>query len=216
MKTLVLCLLCTSLVVIAWGSVLAQSEEKTFTSPKFGLSIKYPADWTFIQEEQDFTPEGSASLGDFCPTSAVGSNPKVLDCHMNLELNVPVYLSIRAFKLKDGTTLKDFYDQQVAEMKVSNDIVGRKNLETNDIKISGLPAIQTIGTIGGGDLDKLLEGIAEPNPKSKYMAVYVLNVNGGTGYKIWASIDDEQDYDKYIPTIQKMIDSFQLQGAILD
>jgi hypothetical protein len=46
------------------------------------------------------------------------------------------------------------------------------------------------------------------------MAVYV--VNGGTGYRIWASTDDEQDYERYIPIIQKMIDSFQIQGAILD
>lgn len=44
-----------------------------------------------------------------------------------------------------------------------------------------------------------------------YCDVYV--VNGSTGYRIWASTDDENDYDRYVPTIQKMVDSFQIQGT---
>ncbi len=38
-------------------------------------------------------------------------------------------------------------------------------------------------------------------------------VNDGNVYRIWVSVNDEQEYYKYIPTIQKMIDSFQIQGA---
>jgi hypothetical protein len=47
--------------------------------------------------------------------------------------------------------------------------------------------------------------------KGKWMTVYF--VNGSTGYRVWASTDDEQDYDTYLPTIQKMIDSIQIQGT---
>ena len=71
--------------------------------------------------------------------------------------------------------------------------------------------MQTIGVVGGGSIDKLLESIGRERTKSKVMAVYV--VNGGTGYKIWASIKDEQDFDMYLPTIQKLVDSIQIQGV---
>jgi hypothetical protein len=92
-----------------------------------------------------------------------------------------VYLSITVFKLKDGTTLKEFYDQQVAKMELSKNAVGRKTIETNDVKVSGLPAIQTIGTTGGGSLDKLFKQLGRDNPKSKFMDVDI--VNGSTGYR---------------------------------
>ena len=35
--------------------------------------------------------------------------------------------------------------------------------------------------------------------------------NGDTGYRIWADVHDEQDYDTYLPTIQKMIDSVKIE-----
>ncbi len=43
------------------------------------------------------------------------------------------------------------------------------------------------------------------------MIVYV--VNGSTGYTISSGTKDEKDFDTYLPTIQKMIDSFQIQGV---
>ena len=61
------------------------------------------------------------------------------------------------FQLKEDTTLNEFHNQQVAVLEQSKDLVGRKNLETNDVKVSGLPSIQTIGTTGGGSIDKLLK-----------------------------------------------------------
>ncbi len=38
-------------------------------------------------------------------------------------------------------------------------------------------------------------------------------MNGSTGYRLYGSTDDEADFDTYLPTIQKMIGSFQIQGA---
>jgi hypothetical protein len=79
MKGVVLCLVFAVLVTITGNSVLAQSEEKTFTSEKFGLNMNYPSDWTFISTEpeyQEFTPgiydysvmipPGQASVGKIC------------------------------------------------------------------------------------------------------------------------------------------------------
>ena len=216
------------ILTISITNVLAQIDEKTFTSTKFGVNMTYPSDWTFVPEEEEFspgtfdysvvTPPGSASLGDFCPTSYVGNNPKVLDCHMNQELHVPVYLSISAFKLKAGTTLKEFYDQISASFTkgpLANLVGTDKNIETKNVKVSGLNGVQTITTHSGsgGSLGKLLKQIGKESPTSKDVKVFV--VNGGTGlmYRLSGSINDENDFDTYFPTIQKMISSIQIQGA---
>ena len=49
-------------------------------------------------------------------------------------------------------------------------------------------------------------------PTRKYIDVYTLNLS--IGYQIIGGTDDEDDFEKYFPTIQKMINSFQIQGAI--
>lgn len=204
-------------ILIVWNeSALAQSEENTYTAPKFGLSMKYPSDWTFVPEEQDFTsgiydysvmiPPGSAHLGGFCPTSYVGSNPKVLAC----QEDSPVEVGITVRKLEPGTTLKKFYDRETAKMQDIG-LIETTVLETNKINISGLSAIQTIDLKGGGSLGNLLEAIGTENPKSKHMTAYI--VNNSTGYQITGGTNDEKDFDKYVPIIEKMINSFKIQGA---
>ena len=44
---------------LSWSNtVLAQSEEKTFTAPEFGFSMKYPSDWGYVSnpsEDKNFT-----------------------------------------------------------------------------------------------------------------------------------------------------------------
>ena len=161
MKSLISIILFTLILTIASNSVLAQTDEKTFTNTKFGLSLKYPSDWTFVPEEQEFTPgiydytvmipPGSASLGEFCPNSNVGSNPIVADCGTES----PAGLSISVYKLKDGTTLEEFYEKELTKFntEVKSLVGGREFIETNKVNISGLSAIQTISvTTGGGSL----------------------------------------------------------------
>jgi hypothetical protein len=188
----------------------AQSEQN-FTAPKFGISMQYPSDWTFIPEEEDYTAEGSAVIGDFCPTSAVGDNPKVLDCHMNTELNVPAYLGVTIFKLKNGTTVDEFYDQKQEQFGAADKLTGRKNIDTNKIEISGLPAIQRIDKIGGGSMDKVLESMGQGRATAKVIDAYV--VSGDLGYRFFAHTNDQDDFETYSPIFQKMIDSIQIQGT---
>jgi len=132
--------------------------------------MKYPSDWTFMPEEEDFTsgvydysvmaPPGSAHLGGFCPTSYIGSNPKVLAC----QSESPVELGITVRKLEPGTTLKDFYDKETSKMQQMG-LIDTKVLETNKINLSGLSAIQTIDLKGGGSLGNLLEAIGSVRGK---------------------------------------------------
>lgn len=209
-------------ILCVTGQTLAQTDEKTFTNTKFGLSMKYPSDWTFVpSSEEGFTPgiydysvtvpPGSASLGKFCPSSNVGPGPTGRDW---CEPESPVELSISAFKLKDGTTLKELYEKEVA--KYNDQLKGllgaREFIETNKVNISGVSAIQTISvSTGGGSLGNLLKMIDKESPKRQDIFVYL--INGSTGYQIFGGTDDKKDFDTYFPTLQKMINSFQIQGA---
>ena len=198
---------------------IISGEEKNFTAPKFGLSMQYPSDWIFIPtapEYQDFTPgiydysamipPGQASVGKFCAN--LGINPESYDC----ELESPAYLSIDVFRLKEGTTLKEFYEGNLKSAEQLKDLVGaHKNIQTTKTNISGLSAIETISTSGKGSLGRLLDTIGETNPTSKY--IQILFVNGSTGYMIFGAIDDQKDFETYLPTFQKIFNSIQIQGA---
>jgi hypothetical protein len=51
------------LITIGTNVVMGQAEEKTFTNAKFGISMKYPSDWTFVPEEEDLVLFGDIVKG---------------------------------------------------------------------------------------------------------------------------------------------------------
>ena len=137
----------------------AQTGEKTLTEPKFGLTMKYPSDWTFIPTEEKWqknfsagifdytvlTDRGYASLGKLCPTIESQRSEKLYACQ-----DSPVELELSVKNFKSGTPLKEFYDNEIGMEDNVKDIVGsRKNINTSKIEISGLSAIQRIGTLSG-------------------------------------------------------------------
>lgn len=61
-------------------------------------------------------------------------------------------------------------------------------------------------------MGKVLESIGQETTPSKFIDVYV--ANGSTGYDIAARVDDEKDFDTYLPTFQKIFNSIQIQGGI--
>ena len=103
----------------------AQSKEKTFTAPQFGLSMKYPSDWTFIRQEQDLSSQlyddsmvlssGVTNIGDFCPSSEIEDEPELFDC----QIQSPAHFGITAYKLKPGTNLKELSNQEIHTRNIS-------------------------------------------------------------------------------------------------
>lgn len=211
MKILLLTFLFILPLAIASNSVFGQGAENTFTEPKFRLSMKYPSEWSFISSPGDPSADnGHLYFAGFCPSSYLESDPNVLSC----QSESPVNLGINLYKLEDGTTLKQFYEQQITLTEAAERLVGaRKNIETNRTKISGLSAIQTISTNdgGSGSLGKLLAEAGVETPISRNVNVYL--VNGSTGYTIIGGTDDEEDFETYLPTLEKMINSFQIEAA---
>jgi hypothetical protein len=175
--------------------------------------MQYPTDWTFVEnvyEDRDYRPnDPTAYLGTFCPTGSVDTALGNPSCGL---LESPASVKITTYKLEEGTTSKEFHDNEISprlDSKSLKKLVGRENIETSDIKISGLPAIQRIDTAGGGDMGKVLEGIGNEQPTSKFLNVYV--ASGSTGYEIETKVQDEKDFETYSPIFQKMIDSIQIK-----
>ena len=223
MKTFILCLTFALLVTVTGNNVLAQSEEKTMTSAKFGLKMNYPSDWTFIPsapEFQEYTPgiydytaivpPGQATVGHFCPSLEVEINAQSLDC----VTESPVHLGILAYRLQDGTTLKEFYEGNIKRGEQMKDLSGSpKYIQASKINISGVSAIETISTSGGGgSLGKLLNQLGQTSPTSKDIKISV--VNGNTGYEFSGGTEDQKEFDTYLPTLQKIMNSIQIQGAM--
>ena len=124
-----------------------QSEEKNFTAPKFGLSMKYPPDWTYVPSSVEEPNATEPVSYNFCPSSYQEKIANVLSCSSDS----PVFLFLHVYKLENGTTLKEFLDQGNSIMENAKDLVGsRKDIDTRKINISGLTAIQTIDTCCAG------------------------------------------------------------------
>jgi hypothetical protein len=177
-----------------------QDEQQNFTAPEFGISMQYPARWTFVpaedkeKEEQDYATGQGASVGTFCPTASLDSILGGPDCGMD----VPIRLALTVYKLEEGTTSKEFYDFKILPfLEKASNLLGfdRKIIETKNINISGLAALQIVETRSNS---------AEEN---KHINVFV--VNGSKGYNIEVLVG--RGYDTYVPTIQKMIDSFKIE-----
>ena len=210
LKTLMPIFLFPLILAIASNSVLGQTEEKNLTNTKFGLSMKYPSDWTFVVQEEDLSsqlhddsmvaPSGVTNIGDFCPSSEIKHEPKIFDC----QIDSPAYLGITAYKLKEGTTLKKLSDQRSPDSAFITTNVGN-----NDVKISGLPAIQVIDLVRPNSA--YLDPAFFDDEESKEMNIYL--VNGNVGYLLSAKADNEKYYDKYLPTFEQMIKSFHIQGV---
>jgi hypothetical protein len=202
------------IVALTGNNVLGQGDEKTYASPKFGITIQFPADWTFIEniyEDRDYRPDDpTAYLGTACPTTSLGELLGSPTCG-GMNVKMPASFQVHTFKLKDGTTTKEFHeDKIVPRMETLKDLSGRENIETNNIQISGLEAIQTIDKTGGGSMGNLLESMGQEIGYSKFINVYLSN--GSTGYNMYGQAG-EKDFETYLPTFHKIFSSIQIQGG---
>ena len=95
-------------------------------------------------------------------------------------------------------------------MDALKDLSPTKTLDTKKIKVSGLPAIESVRVaVSGGTLEKLFGSYGRDTTKSKSMLVYVVNSN--MGYYFFASVDDQDNFDMYLPIFKDMISSVQIK-----
>lgn len=91
-----------------------------------------------------------------------------------------------------GTSFNDYI---ASEIDFNKNISFVKNLETKEVKVSGYPAFKIVYTT------------ADTNPSGKYMHLLV-KVDSLVYFLTYAS--DIERYSEYLPLVQKMIDSLQI------
>lgn len=183
-----------------------QIQEKNFTAPKFGLSMNYPSNWEFVPPSAEEPTSDEPVSYAFCPSTYFEKIANVISCSSDSAVG----MVINVYKLENGTTLKEFYDKQLFVMEGAKDLIGSpKYINTSNINISGLGAIRTIDTCcSGGKATDLVESFGHEVPTSEHVSIYI--VNDGMGYMIRGNTHDERDFDTYYPTLQKIMDSFQV------
>jgi hypothetical protein len=181
-------------------STVPEPTEKVFNASKFGLIMKYPGNWALVPKDKEFTNKtfdysyASAALADVCPSAL----------NMDCQSNSDTYLEITAHKLKNGTTLDQFYEQELTRIK-NGSLTPIEIMDKIKVKVSGLPAIEsTIMT--SGVMDKLLANLGQEPTNGRSVSVDV--VNGNIGYHFFTVISD-LDFESSV--VKDMIDSVQLK-----
>lgn len=197
-------------VILTAGSlVYGQDEEQTFESSHFSIKMTYPSDWTLIEDEEDFSPgtydgtiygrgaPGFAKVAEFCPTSELKSKPDISECK-----DSPVSVGIIMYRFLDSMSPKEFVEDETSLLnKTLAPITKLKTLDSHRTELSGLPAHQVLTT----------QIILSKETSARSSSIYT--VNSDTGYRIFFSADDEEYYNTYLPTFQKMVNSFEILGV---
>jgi hypothetical protein len=191
-----------------------KNQYKTFESTEFSFKMNYSVDWVVIKDDNYFSPgtyklgtivvpSGFAQVAQLCPSFEVGPNPEVLDC----QKNSVAYININMFKLSKGTSLQKFMKSEISKIKT---LGPREILESYQTKLSGLPAYRIVHTL---KTDETLSPI-DPRRFSPIIA-NVYSVGNDIGYQLFFHAEHE-DYIRYLPRFQQLLDSFEILGLQVD
>jgi hypothetical protein len=174
----------------------ADSKFLTHTNETYGISIQYPQDWT-IKDNYRLNPDDPyiTVASFFAPPGENLTLPRE---------EVSVYIDTKQYK----TTLEDYLEQPVI---LNNNTLagGWENLQIIKAEQNSTLAERTAykvaltykDQISGGSIDRYLLDTGTPIEDKMYVISY------------WAH---PQTYSKQQPTVQKMIDSFEIlvEGTI--
>jgi hypothetical protein len=168
----------------------AVTESSNFTSyadTKSGVNIQYPSKWQYSER---FV--GNSFIIQFFSPLQNGSD----NFHDNINIaigNLPTNI----------TNLSQYSDANIG--LISRSLRGfNYSGSNNSANLGGMPAVEKVFTAKRAILDKELNAT---RLDLKIMQLYTINNNKGYVLTYTA---ETPTYDKYTPTLQKMIDSFQI------
>jgi eukaryotic-like serine/threonine-protein kinase len=158
----------------------------TYENPTYGVKIQYPSNW----QKMDFDGHhgnNSLPIAGFIPPSENDSGL--------LENLVIVVKKLHS----QSTSLKQFADSLVSSYK--SNLHNFQLIELNPLTTPALNSAYKIEYTHSSDMLML-------------KTMVVVTISGGIAYMISYNADSS-DFSNYLPIIQKMIDSLQLQQQIL-
>lgn len=177
-------------------NVLAQTENgeqatsnttafETYENTGFGFTMQYPSTWSVTQVREDPSAPANGSI------VAIFKAPTESQTDMyqeNLILNVQG-------PFQNEMTLEEYTDNSLNAFRNMSDTV--QIFESSPTTLSGLPAHEIVYTSS-----------STPGLNLKKMQVFTV-VNDNMAYIITFSAEDPQ-FNKYLPDVQKMISSVQI------
>ncbi len=183
------------LSIVAFGfsqSAIAQVDEafKTYENPKFGLTASYPPNWSVDELRNDSATPANNSIVAIFKSPSQGNNDKYLE---NVIINIQgPRSSIASLEVYTQNSVKAFNNMSDT-IKITKE--GKDTL-------AGLPAYQLLYTSTG-----------IPGLNLEKMQVFTV-VNNNTAYVVTFGAEQDE-YDKNIQDIEKMINSIKIDRNAL-
>lgn len=152
----------------------------TYEDEDFGFTIQYPSTWNLTQDTT------LNKVADF-------SSPED-----------DIDISVRVFPRIDNETLKDRGD----DLKNNSDFKIREYYRNSTTKLAGLPAISVSGSYFN-TISAFEQALGYQSSITKTHQIWALDEERDEFYVVVMHAD-RSGYDKYLPIVKKMIDSFQL------
>ncbi len=157
-----------------------------YTNPEYGFSLLYPLGW--INDTIVIDPRANISF-----LSSFSTPPQ------ELGESAVVYLAVKDLTGNNNTSLQQFVDKEIDLLNATSpteDTSSRTILQSEPTSISGNTQAYRVvySEKASGNLSKVME---------------IYTVIGDKGY-VLSYLADAPIYDKYLPTVQKMIDSFKV------
>jgi hypothetical protein len=161
-----------------------QTQQKTYSNLKCGVSIQYPSNWKF-EESTDEPGKIINYIVDLQPNNDEGFHNVV-----SIELDDLSGLSDRSFQ-----GIKDYEEEALSGF---GDI--DKILTSETVQVGGFPAQKIVYT----------EGLAGTPENERYKKIAVAIVAFDREYKIIYDATDASYYDKHISDFEAMLKTFKI------
>jgi hypothetical protein len=166
------------------NSAYSQRVFQTYESEIYGIKIQYPANWV------SYGDDSITETNDF----VVGFHP--------IEKDVPfVYLWVE-FLSPENATLESFTNQSLKHIQgpVGGTQVIKILNQNSSVTLGGQPAHKVV-------YEETISNAGGESRTLKHMSIW--NVLETEGYRLTFSANDKEQYEQYIKTAKKIINSFE-------
>jgi hypothetical protein len=172
---------------------------KTYEDPLVGIKVDYPSDWV-----EDPFPSG---VGFLLP----GTEPSQSKSQSSSSTITSLTSSVAAFHIRMDSRLGIGSPERVLEdyMEINTRVFdGFRILKESSTTVDGLAAERVDYTYAGYDAGDDDDGVDVPTMKSTKIAA--VNDEGNTAYII-TFFEEASEYDRLMPTFEKMLQSVKIQ-----
>jgi hypothetical protein len=171
------------------NSAYSQRVLQTYENEKYGIEMSYPPNWETI--EPNIADETGELVVSFYPTGKQSPHIGVI-----VSFLTPENASLKTYTKENLEIINDF----VAELEGKITILDQNSTVT----LGGLPAHKVIYEDTYEDTFIDISGVSQT---SKYLKIWT--VLETEAYQLTFSSNDKEQYDQYIKTAEKIINSFE-------